>query len=413
MSRHLPYGRQLIEDDDIAAVVEALKGDYLTTGPRVDAFEAAIAERLGAAHAVVCNSGTAALHLAAMALGLGPGDQVIVPAVTFLATANGPHYTGAEVVFCDVDPDTGLMTPELLEEAIERAPRARAVFPVHLNGHACDLQGIAHVAARRRLTVVDDACHALGATYQVGTSEGHVGDGLLSRMTCFSFHPVKAIAMGEGGAVTTNDADLARRCRQFRNHGVERDPARFSPEFAPLGLAEDGRPNPWAYEMDQPGYNYRAPDVLCALGLSQLGKLDRFLGRRRQIAALYDRLLAHAAPAVTPVACADPQRSGWHLYVVRIDFERLGMSRRGLAAALADAGVGVQVHYLPVHLQPYYRRQNPDLRLHGAVAYYERCLSLPLWPGMTDAEAGRVADALLSVLSEPAEDRAPASARRA
>jgi UDP-4-amino-4,6-dideoxy-N-acetyl-beta-L-altrosamine transaminase len=394
MNRFLPYGRQLIEEDDIAAVVEALRSDFLTTGPRVEAFETALAERVGARHAVVCNSGTAALHLAALALGLGPGDQVIAPTVSFLATANGPRFTGAEIVFCDVDPDTGLMTPELLEEAIERAPRARAVFPVHLNGHPCDLQAIAHVAARRRLTVVDDACHALGAGYAAGASEGCIGDGLLSRMTCFSFHPVKAIAMGEGGAVTTNDAALARLCRMFRNHGVERDPARFSPEFAELGFDADGSPNPWAYEMDQPGWNYRAPDVLCALGLSQLKKADRFLARRREIAALYDGLLADLGPAMRPLSCPDPARSGWHLYVVQVDFERLGLSRAALMSALAKAGVGTQVHYLPIHLQPYYRRQAPGLKLPGAMAYYRSCLSLPLWPGMTDEEVRQVAGTL-------------------
>jgi UDP-4-amino-4,6-dideoxy-N-acetyl-beta-L-altrosamine transaminase len=395
MSRFLPYGRQLIEDDDVEAVVAALRSDFLTTGPRVEAFEAALAARTGAAHAVVCNSGTAALHLAAMAIGLKAGDQVIVPAATFLATANAPHFTGAEIVFADVDPDTGLLTPELLEAALARAPRARACFPVHLNGHVCDIEGLKAVADRRRMVLVDDACHAIGARHPDGAP---VGDGKRTPLTAFSFHPVKSIAMGEGGAVTTDDPELARRCRLLRSHGMERDHARFSPEMAALATDPEGRANGWVYEMDQPGYNYRAPDVLCALGLSQLKKLDRFLGRRRELAALYDRLLAPLAPAVRPVPHPDGGRSGWHLYAVLIDFERLGRSRAAVIENLAQAGVGTQVHYLPVHLQPYYRRQNPDLELPGALAYYARCLSLPFYPAMSDADVEQVAASLVRAL---------------
>ncbi len=398
MRRFLPYGRQTIEADDLAAVAEALQSDFLTTGPRVEAFEQALAETTGAGHAVVCNSGTAALHLAALALRLGPGDQVIVPAVTFLATANAPRLCGAEIVFADVDPDTALMRPEDLEDALARAPRARACFAVHMNGQACDLETLSTICERRGISLVDDACHALGATYGAKGGPGRIGDGRLARMSAFSFHPVKAIAMGEGGAVTTNDPALAERCRRMRNHGMSRDPSTFSPDFAPLAFGPDGRANPWIYEMDEPGFNYRAPDILCALGLSQLRKLDRFLARRRQIAERYDARLADLAPRARPLPRTPRGRSGWHLYVALIDFEGLDRDRARVMRALAERGVGTQVHYLPVHLQPYYRRLSPDLILPGAMAYYRRALSLPIQPSMSDEDVDYVVDSLGQVL---------------
>jgi dTDP-4-amino-4,6-dideoxygalactose transaminase len=294
-----------------------------------------------------------------------------------------------------VDPDTGLITPELLEAALARAPRARACFPAHLNGHVCDIAGLTAVAERHGLALVDDACHAIGARHADGAP---VGDGKRTPLTAFSFHPVKSIAMGEGGAVTTDESDLARRCRLMRSHGMERDRSRFSPEMTALAADPEGRANGWVYEMDQPGYNYRAPDVLCALALSQLNKLDRFLARRRELAALYDRLLTPLAPAVRPVPHPDGGRSGWHLYAVLIDFEGLGRSRAAVAEDLAEAGVGTQVHYLPVHLQPYYRRLSPHLELPGALAYYARCLSLPFYPAMSEADVEHVAANLVRTL---------------
>ena len=380
----LPYGRQTIEDDDIAAVVEALKADFLTTGPRVEAFETAFAETVGARHAVACANGTAALHLAMLALDVQPGEAVIAPSITFLATANCARYVGAEVVFADVDPDSGLMTPQTLVDALTRLDgrRLRAVLPVHLRGDAADLPGLAALAGQAGAVLVEDAPHALGTTMTFGNVAERVGDARHSAMATFSFHPVKTIATGEGGMVTTNDPALAERLRTMRSHGMVR------PQAA----------DPWWYEMPEPGFNYRLPDILCALGLSQLKKLPKFAARRRTLARAYGTALAPLAPVVRLAA-----RPAWsdpvlHLLCVLIDFEAAGLTRRAVVDALRERGVGTQVHYIPVHRQPYYRARYGDLALPGAEAWYDRCLSLPLYPGMADEDVGRVVEALGAVL---------------
>jgi UDP-4-amino-4,6-dideoxy-N-acetyl-beta-L-altrosamine transaminase len=393
----LPYGRQCVEDDDIAAVAAVLKSDYLTTGPFVEDFERAFAAKMGAGHAVACSSGTAALHLAAAALGLGPDDAVVVPSLTFLATANAARYVGAEVLFADVDPETGLLGADHVEAALTRAGGLRpgAVFAVHLNGHVADMAALGAVCRERGLVLVEDASHAAGAADTVGGARVPVGGCAHSAMATFSFHPVKAITMGEGGLVTTNDAAIAERLRRLRNHGIEREPRNFTNRAAAF---TNGAPNPWYYEMPELGWNYRASDIACALGLSQLRKLDRFLERRRALAALYDKLLAPLAPAVRPVPRRASFQSGWHLYAVLIDFEGLGIGRAEVMNELRAQGIGTQVHYIPVHHQPYYRTRYGGLRLPGAERYYARCLSLPLFPGMTDADVARVADALSAVL---------------
>lgn len=386
----LPYGRQSIGEDDIAAVAAVLRSDWLTTGPAVQQFEEALAAKVGAQFAASCSSGTAALHLAAMALGLGPGDRVVVPAMTFLATANAARYVGAEVVFADVDAESGLMTAASLEAALRGVSNVRAVFPVHLNGQCADMRALGEIAAREGLKVVEDASHALGA---VDASSGKpVGSCRHSDMSIFSFHSVKTIAMGEGGAVTTSDADLNERVTRFRNHGMVRDENRM--ENRDLAFDSDGAPNPWYYEMPEPGFNYRASDIHCALGLSQLGKLEAFVARRRDLCARYDAALAHLAPVVRPIARTSFSTPAWHLYVVLIDFAAAGVSRAKVMERLRADGIGTQVHYLPLHLQPYYRRRTGDLDLPGARAYYERALSLPLFPAMTDSDVERVAAAL-------------------
>jgi UDP-4-amino-4,6-dideoxy-N-acetyl-beta-L-altrosamine transaminase len=381
----LPYGRQTIEDDDIAAVVAALKADFLTTGPTVEAFETAFAEKVGARHAVACANGTAALHLAMLALDVQAGDVAIAPSITFLATANCARYVGAEVVFADVDPDSGLMTPETLAAALDGVGdrRLRAVLPVHLRGDAVDLPGLAALAGDAGAVLVEDAPHALGTTMTYGNLAERVGDARHSAMATFSFHPVKTIATGEGGMVTTNDPRLAERLRLLRSHGMVRPPG-----------AE-----PWWYEMAEPGFNYRLPDILCALGLSQLGKLDRFAQRRRALAAAYEQALAPLAPMVRLAA-----RPAWsdpvlHLMCVLIDFEAVGRTRREVVEALRARGVGSQVHYIPVHRQPYYRARYGHLDLPGAEAWYARCLSLPLYPGMADHDVDRVVEALRAALA--------------
>lgn len=384
----LPYGRQTIEDDDIAAVAAALRGDFLTTGPLVDAFEKALCDATGARHAVVCNSGTAALHLAGLALGLGPGDAVIVPSVTFLATANAVRYTGAEIVFSDVDPETGLMGADHLRAALARCDglgvKPRAVFPVHLTGRCVDLPALRPVADAHDMRIVTDACHALGSV-----CAGHpAGDCALEDMAAFSFHPVKAVAMGEGGAVTTNDAAWVDAMRRFRSHGMAR--------------REDI--GPWAYDMPEPGYNYRAPDILCALGLSQMKKLDRFVARRRELAARYDRGLAGLAPVLrTPPPLAGCE-SAWHLYAIALDFAALGMDRAAVMSDLRARGIGTQVHYIPVHRQPYYAARYPGTVLPGADHYYEATLSLPLYPALTDGEADYVIETLKQLAEGKAHD---------
>jgi dTDP-4-amino-4,6-dideoxygalactose transaminase len=384
MSGFLPYGRQTIEDDDIAAVAEALRADLLTTGPTVEAFETAFKAKVGAEHAVAVSNGTATLHLAMMALGVGEGDVCIVPSVTFLATANCARYVGAEVVFADVDPDSGLMTPDTLADALARAGdrRVRAVLPVHLRGDVCDLPALKAMASAAGAVLVEDAPHALGSTATFGNVQHRVGDGAFSAFASFSFHPVKTLATGEGGMLTTNDAALAARARSLRGHGMVR----------PAGA------EPWVYEMPELGFNYRIPDVLCALGISQLAKLDRFVERRRALAARYEALLEPLSPlvrlAVRP-AGSDP---ALHLLTVLIDFEAAMTTRVAVMENLKAQGIGSQVHYIPVHRQPYYVNRYGLADLPGADAWYDRCLTLPLYPGMTDADPDRVVEALARAL---------------
>lgn len=394
----LPYGKQLIEDDDVAAVAAVLRGDFLTTGPTVAAFEEAFAVRVGARHAISCANGTAALHLTALALGLGPGDASIVPAITFLATANAARYVGAEVVFADVDPSTALMTEATFADALVRAgATARAAYPVHMNGQTADMAAIARRARARGLAVVEDACHALGGAYRDGHDAiAQVGACRHSDMAIFSFHPVKIIACGEGGMVTTNDDTLAVALRRYRNHGMVREPSGLEDKHQ--GFGPDGRPNPWYYEMPEPGFNYRLSDIHAALGLSQLKKLDRFATRRLELVAAYDRALSPYAPVLRPLGRTGHDQPGWHLYVVLIDFERAGTDRGACMRALSASGIGTQVHYLPLHHQPYYRRRYGAVSLSGAERYYAQALSLPLSAQMTDNDVKRVTVALTAAL---------------
>lgn len=389
----LPYGRQCLEEDDFEAVASALRGEYLTTGPFVGRFEQRLASFTGAREAVACSNGTSALYIATRALGLRPGDRVIVPAVTFLATASAPHLARAEIVFSDVDPESGLMRACDLEAALERAPQARAVFPVHYAGQCCDMEAIASVARARGMYIVEDAAHALGTAWSgEGGSLLPVGANAYCDMTTFSFHPVKTIAMGEGGAVTANDPQLIARLKQARNHGITREAHAFArPDAA---FDETGAANPWYYELEAPGFNFRVSDVNCALGLSQLGKLDRFVARRRALTALYDELLKSLSPVVQPLKREARSLTAWHLYAVRIDFPKLNISRAALMRSLAAEGIGTQVHYIPVHRQPYFAARYGVQDLPGADAYYAATLSLPLFPSMRDEDAERVAGAL-------------------
>jgi perosamine synthetase len=381
----LPYGRQSIEQDDIDAVVEVLRGDYLTTGPAIERFERALAAAVGAEAAVAVSSGTAALHAACFAAGVDEGDEVVVPAVSFLATANCARFLHAEPIFADVDPASGLVLPSEVERLV--GPKTKAVIPVHLNGVAADMPAIWKAAGKVGATVIEDAAHALG-----GLDDGRpIGNCADRGMAMFSFHPVKQITTGEGGAVTTNDPEFLRRLRLCRNHGMVRDE----------GALRDPSPGPWYYEQQVLGHNLRLTDLQAALGFSQLAKLGRFVSRRRELAARYDDLLSELT-AVSPVV---PSRrrasSAYHLYAVSIDFDALGVPRAEVMRQLRERGIGTQVHFMPIPGQPYYRERGWRVEdFPGARRYYERVLSLPLFPAMEDGDVDRVATALAEVLEE-------------
>jgi UDP-4-amino-4,6-dideoxy-N-acetyl-beta-L-altrosamine transaminase len=397
--RFLPYARQVISEEDIAAVGDVLRSAMLTTGPEVDRFEMAFAAQVGGAEAIACANGTAGLHLAAMALDLGPGDAAIVPAITFLATANVVRLQGAEVVFADVDPDTALMTADTLAAAIRRGGKTvRAAFPVHMAGQACDMGAIGEVAARFGIRLVEDACHALGS-FSTDRDGGRTAIGACrhAEFACFSLHAVKTVAMGEGGVVTTTDAAAAMRLRRLRNHGIVRDPAGFgrpAQAFAP-----DGRPNPWYYEMPEIGLNYRVTDFQCALGRSQLAKLGPFVARRQQLVEHYDQALRPLAPRVLPLSRRAPGAdTAWHLYVVLVDFAGIGLDRATVMSRLRNSGIGTQVHYMPLYRQPYYEARYGAQSLPGAERYYARALSLPLFAAMTVDDVDHVVACLRAAL---------------
>tara|TARA_Y100001934_G_scaffold221000_1_gene263240 strand:+ start:32075 stop:33262 length:1188 start_codon:yes stop_codon:yes gene_type:complete len=389
----MPYGRQTIDQSDIDAVLAVLKSDWLTTGPLVDRFEETAREVTGARHALVCSNGTAGLHLATLALELGPGDALIVPTLTFLATANCARYVGAEVIFADVDPDTALMEPHHLKEALARAGDLRpvAVAPVHFGGQVADLAGLSAVARTSGLRIMEDACHALGGTYAHAGNQVRVGACADSDLAVFSLHPVKTATMAEGGIVTTNDDRLAERVARLRTHGTIREPSAWSDRNQ--GFTGETA-NAWYYEMPEVGLNYRASDLHCALGTTQLSRLDQFVARRAGLVASYDTALASLSPTIRSAGRRPDQSPGWHLYIALIDFEAMGTTRAAVMAALRQEGIGTQVHYLPVHRQPYYRERYGHLDLPGADAFYDRCLSLPLFPDMADHDVSRVVQAL-------------------
>lgn len=378
-SQPLPYGRHSIGEDDIAALVAVLHTSWLTTGPLVGEFERAFADFVGTREAVAVSNGTAALHATMYALGIGPGDEVIVPAMTFAATANCVVYQGGTPVFADVDADTLLIDPASVEQKV--TPRTRAIIAVDYAGQPCDYDALQAVVDRHGLALLADACHAPGATYK-GRRVGS-----LARMSTFSFHPVKHIATGEGGMISTDDAEFARRMRIFRNHGITTD------------HRQREHVGTWAYEMVDLGYNYRLTDMQCALGISQLKKVPAWNERRRAIARRYREAFADV-PAVLPLAVRPDVEHAYHLCVIRLQLERLKADRGQVFAALRAEGIGVQVHYVPVHLHPFYRQRQgtgPGL-CPRAEAAYERILSLPVFPSMTDADIEDVVHAVKKVV---------------
>lgn len=384
--RFIPYGRQSIDEKDVAAVCSVLRSDWLTTGPKVAEFEEAFAQFVDAKYAVAVSSGTAALHAAMYALGIGPGDDVIVPPMTFAATANCVVFQGGTPVFCDVDSDTLLLDPSLIEAKV--TTHTKAIIAVDYAGQPCDYDRLREIADQRGLALVADGCHALGAEYK----RRNVGS--LADMTVFSFHPVKHITTGEGGMITTENPELAERLRLFRNHGITKD----------FRVRE--QQGSWHYEMVDLGYNYRITDVQCAVGISQLEKLPGFLSRRREIAGLYEKPFSNV-PEINPLAVHGDIFHAYHLFVVKIDFASLGIGRSEFFRRMRERGIGVNVHYIPVHMHPFYRRRFGTG--HGlcpvAENAYEQIISLPIFPAMSDADVRRVGTALLEMLESIKEMR--------
>jgi len=376
----LPYGRQSVDEDDIQAVVEVLRSAWLTTGPKVGEFEEAFAQRVGAAHAVSFSSGTAALHGAAFAAGLKPGDEAITSPMTFAATANCVLYQGATPIFADVSPDTLNLDPE--RAAAKITSKTKAILPVDYAGHPADLDAFLEIAGRHGLVVIEDACHALGAEFR-GRPVGAIAD-----MTVFSFHPVKHLTTGEGGMVTTNNARLAETLRRFRNHGISSDARQRQSE------------GQWHYEMVLLGFNYRLTDIACALGLSQLKRLAPNLLRRREIATRYSAAFRDL-PGIVPPSLRRETNPAWHLYPIRVDLAKLTADRGQVFRALRAENIGVNVHYIPVHRHPYYRDRFGYRGGEYPIAEdaYERLISLPMFHGMSDEDVQDVIAAVKKVMA--------------
>jgi perosamine synthetase len=387
--KFLGYGRQNIDEKDIEAVISVLKGNFLTQGPAVRAFEEALASYVGARFAVVVSNGTAALHLACLAADMAPGDIGVTQAITFVASINCMTYCGARPDLVDIDPDTLNMSEEALREYLDRNPECKIIIPVAMGGLSHNGQRIRELVGNR--IIIEDACHALGGTTE---SKARVGGGGYADMTVFSFHPVKPITTGEGGAIVTDREDLYHKLLALRNHGIIREPETLSD----TSQAD----NPWYYEQQLLGFNYRLCDILAALGKEQLSRIDKFIERRREIASYYDRHL----PGINGLRLVQSNpdyraRSGHHLYIVKIDFQSIGKARANIMRKLAEKQIGTQVHYIPVHHHPYYRarlaEESPGFP--EAESYYRECLTLPCHPGLSNEELSWIVASLRDALS--------------
>tara|TARA_X000001036_G_scaffold191136_1_gene180177 strand:+ start:329 stop:1498 length:1170 start_codon:yes stop_codon:yes gene_type:complete len=384
--KYLPYGHQKIDEDDIRSVSDALLGEFLTTGPLVKIFEEKLQKITNSNYSVACSSGTSALHLACKAIGLKEGDWVIVPTITFLATANAVRYCGANVLFCDVDPETGLITNESVKEAIQRAKEnnlsLKAIIIVHLAGRFVDLKKIKELAVNEKLKIIADSCHALGGVYE----DRPIGQCYYEDLNTFSFHPVKTITTGEGGAVTTKSEELSSIMATMRHHNM---------------VKTDKKNNPWKYEMKMLGYNYRISDIQCALGISQIKKLKSFVEKRSMIVSTYNKHIIKLFPIISrPCLSIDQNRTqhSWHLYTVLLNLGNCKLDRGTLMKKLSLKGIGTQVHYIPVHTQPYYENLYGPLNLPGANRYFENTLSLPLFPKMKAKDVEYVVKEIGSLL---------------
>jgi perosamine synthetase len=388
----IPYGKHHIDEDDIQAVVDILRSSFLTQGPTVEAFEKAVAEYVGVKYAVAVSSGTAALHLAALAAGVGPGTSVVTSPITFVASANAARYCGGDVLFADIDPETINMSSDALREVLSRNSNVKAVIPVHFAGLPCDMIAIKNLADNAGAIVIEDAAHALGATYPNGKRVGCCENSL---MTIFSFHPVKAIAAGEGGMITTNDEATYRKLIRSRSHGINKldDPLLDKDQATTNGIVD-----PWYYEMQELGFHYRITDIQCALVLSQLKKLDTFINRRRVLAYQYDKTFT-ARKQCSPIQIFGRPRSAHHLYVLRINFDALKLGRSQLMLHLRSKGIGSQVHYISLARQPYYRALGfLPTDYPNAESYYKEALTIPLFYDLSDEQQNQVIQAINEVV---------------
>jgi UDP-4-amino-4,6-dideoxy-N-acetyl-beta-L-altrosamine transaminase len=384
VKKFIPYGRQSINEDDILEVVNVLRSDWLTQGPVVEEFERAIADFCGAKYAVAVANGTAALHLATLAAGFTVGDEVITTPITFVASANCIAYVGATPVFADIDSQTYCIDP--VQIRLKLTNRTKGLIPVHFTGQPCDMEAIKAIAEERQLIVIEDAAHAIGATYVAGGETFKVGSCAHSDMTIFSFHPVKHMTTGEGGMVTTNNPKLYEKLCLLRTHGITK--------IAEKMTRNEG---PWYYEQHELGFNYRITDMQCALGLSQLERLDNFVARRRQIASEYSKAFSGCRELIVPAQRADTH-SSWHLYMLRLH----SVDRGKVFSLLRERGVGVNVHYIPVYLQPYFQEKFGCAKgdCPRAEHYYQGAITLPLYPDMTDEEVAYVIDAVIAIAQE-------------
>lgn len=380
--RPIHYGRHTIKEEDINAVVKALKSEFITQGPLIERFEAEVARYCDVKYAVAVSSGTAALHLASLAAGFKSGDEVITSPITFLATANSIIYSGARPVFCDIDYETVNITPQTIKEKITK--KTKGIIPVHFAGLPCDMKGIAEIARKKNLMVIEDACHALGSEYK----GSKIGCCRYSDMACFSFHPLKTITTGEGGIITTNKKSLYLKLKSLRNHGIQRSPS--------VSLKYGG----WFYEMRMLGFNYRITDFQSALGLSQIKRIDEIIRKRRYIASRYNQAFGRYKNLIDLPHSDSEHKSCWHLYVVKFNTDSLGITRREIYERLRKKDIYSQVHYIPVYRQPFYKAHFKSRPLKNAEAYYKKALSLPIFPAMSDEDISRVIEAVIEMIEK-------------
>jgi UDP-4-amino-4,6-dideoxy-N-acetyl-beta-L-altrosamine transaminase len=405
-NRLIPYGRQWIDEDDIKDVVAVLRSDFLTQGPKIEEFEKGLASYCDSKYAVAVSNGTAALHLACLAANIREGDRVISTPNTFVASTNCVLFCGGRPEFVDIETRTANIDADKIEDFLgslgaESVDKTKAIIPVHFAGLPCNMGKIKEIALKHDLLIIEDACHALGAEYQYNGKWIKVGSCKHSDMAVFSFHPVKHVTTGEGGAVLTNSPELYERLLSLRSHGITKNPEKFTNEYLAFNdksSSETKLPNPWYYEIHELGYNYRITDIQCALGISQLKRLNEKIKRRRIIASRYNDAFKDLRGVQVSLE-TETERSSFHLYVLQIDFEKIGKSRAEVMYELRKQGIGTQVHYIPVYLHPYYKEtlHYDSSNYPVTETYYNRCLSLPIFPKMNDSEVDYVIEQVVNI----------------